>query len=102
MRIFAKKSFQFDHPAGAAPAVVVPYKSFADVPDWVAESTMFKLALQDEDILVTNNKKEEKIAELSADAPSGRVRGNRRNKETDDKSEDVKEEIENAVEETAS
>ncbi|WPS86470.1 hypothetical protein SMD22_18430 [Brevibacillus halotolerans] len=63
MRIFSKKSFQFDHPAGQEPAVVVQSQSFADVPNWVSKSLMFKLARQNEDVTVVENKKDEKTAE---------------------------------------
>ncbi|MBG9773564.1 hypothetical protein [Brevibacillus laterosporus] len=63
MRIFSEKSFQFDHPAGQEPAVVVQSQSFADVPDWVSQSLMFKLASQNEEVTVVENKKDEKKAE---------------------------------------
>jgi len=63
MRIFSKKTFQFDHPAGQEPAVVVQALAFADVPDWVAESAMFQLADQAGEIEVTNGKADESNAE---------------------------------------
>jgi len=44
MRIFAKKAFQFDHPAGQEASVTIQSQGFADVPDWVEKSAMFKLA----------------------------------------------------------
>ncbi|MGD8188565.1 hypothetical protein ACQCN2_01060 [Brevibacillus ginsengisoli] len=66
MRIFSKKSFQFDHPTGQEPAVVVLAGSFVDVPDWVSDSTMFKLASQDGDVDVIGNKKDEIAAETGS------------------------------------
>ncbi|QDX92063.1 hypothetical protein EEL30_06580 [Brevibacillus laterosporus] len=68
MRIFSKKSFQFDHPAGQEPAVVVQSQSFADVPDWVSRSLMFKLASQNEDVTLVENKQDEKVAETGSKA----------------------------------
>lgn len=63
MRIYAKKSFQFDHPAGQEPAVVVQSQSFAIVPEWVADSVMFGLASHDEDVMVIESKHDELAAE---------------------------------------
>lgn len=59
MRIFSNISLQFDHPQQAAEPVVVQHQSFVDVPDWVAESTMFKLALADGSITVIESKQDE-------------------------------------------
>jgi hypothetical protein len=66
MRIFSKRSFQFDHPAGEQPAVVVRSQSFADVPDWVADSAMYKLALDDEDVMPIESRQDEVKAELGS------------------------------------
>ena len=63
MRIFAKKALQFDHPASQEPAVVVRAQDFAEVPDWVKQSTMFKLASQSGDVTVTETKQAVKDAE---------------------------------------
>lgn len=67
MRIFSKKTFQFDHPAGTETAVIAQMQNFADVPDWVADSTMFKLAQADGDVEVINSTQDEKAAESSSD-----------------------------------
>ncbi|MBY0054127.1 hypothetical protein H7K32_21170 [Brevibacillus agri] len=74
MRIFAKRAFQFDHPAGHEPAVVVQSQSFADVPDWVAASTMFKLASISDDVTVIEMKQDEKAAESGKGKTSTRGR----------------------------
>lgn len=63
MRIYSKKAFQFDHPAGQEPAVVVRSQDFAIVPDWVTHSTMFKLASASGDVTLIEDKKDEKAAE---------------------------------------
>jgi hypothetical protein len=63
MKIFSKKTFQFDHPAGEQPAVVVQHQDFAVVPDWVYDSIMFKDALADGDITVIESKQDELAAE---------------------------------------
>lgn len=55
MRIFVKRSMQFDCPAGQNEPVTVMHQSFADVPNWVAESAMFKLASQDKSVTVIEN-----------------------------------------------
>lgn len=62
MRIFSKKAFQFDHPTGAESSVVVQSQSFADVPDWVAKSSMFALASSAEEVTVIESKGDEKKA----------------------------------------
>ena len=69
MRIFAKKAFQFDHPAGEVEPVKVQMQSFADVPDWVAESTMYKLASSAGEITVIESKQDEIAAESGAGKP---------------------------------
>lgn len=63
MLIFSNKALQFDHPAGQETAVVVRAKDFVEVPDWVKQSTMFKLASQSGDVTVTETKQAEKAAE---------------------------------------
>jgi hypothetical protein len=40
--------------------------SFADVPDWVADSTMFQWASKDGDVEVIGSKKDEKAAETGS------------------------------------
>ncbi|WP_419877678.1 hypothetical protein [Brevibacillus centrosporus] len=70
MRIFSKRSFQFDHPAGQEPAVVIQSQNFADVPGWVAASAMFKLASKTGDVTVIENKHDEKAAETGAKSKS--------------------------------
>jgi hypothetical protein len=63
MRIFSKKSLRFHHPKDREQAAFVQSQSFADVPDWVADSTMFQLASQDETVTVIESKKDEIAAE---------------------------------------
>jgi hypothetical protein len=66
MRIFSRKAFQFDHPAGADTPVVVQMNSFSDVPDWVTDSALYKLAAEGEDVLVINSPQDEIEAEISS------------------------------------
>jgi hypothetical protein len=70
MRIFSKKALQFDHPKGAdaASSVVVQVGSFASVPDWVAESTMFMWAKADGDVEVITDRESEIAAETGTKA----------------------------------
>ncbi|MGG3884347.1 hypothetical protein [Brevibacillus panacihumi] len=84
MRIFSKKAFQFDHPAGQEPAVVVRSQDFAIVPDWVEHSAMFKLASAAGEVSVFETKQEEKAIE--ADATKGRGR-NKKNDNEDKKAD---------------
>ncbi|MFC8686324.1 hypothetical protein [Brevibacillus porteri] len=63
MRIFSKRAFKFDHPAGQEPAVVVRSNDFATVPDWVAHSVMFQLASSVGEVSVIETKQDEKTAE---------------------------------------
>ncbi|KPV60722.1 hypothetical protein QJ48_04120 [Paenibacillus sp. A3] len=60
MRIYSKKTFQFDHPTGAFPAVVAEKERVADVPDWVAHSTMYQWAVSSGDLERIDSKQEEK------------------------------------------
>lgn len=71
MRIFSKKAFQFDHPAGDQPAVVVQPQAFADVPDWVEDSTMFKLASGEDSVMVIGSRQDEIAAETGAKGGKG-------------------------------
>lgn len=68
MRIFSKKSLRFHHPKDNQTTATVQNQSFADVPDWVEESSMFKLASQDETVTVIESKKDEIAAETSKTA----------------------------------
>jgi hypothetical protein len=63
MRIFSKRAFRFDHPAGESEKVYVPDQQFSDVPDWVAATATFKLATKHDLINVIESKKEEKAVE---------------------------------------
>ncbi|NRS20596.1 hypothetical protein HP398_29695 [Brevibacillus sp. HB1.4B] len=74
MLIFSKKAFQFDHPAGQEPAVVVRAHDFTEVPDWVKKSSMFKLASQTSDVTVTESKQSVKDAEAGTRARSAAER----------------------------
>lgn len=67
MRIFSKKSFQFHHPADQEASVNVQALSFTDVPDWVSDSTMYRLALSEGSIDVVETKADEIKAELKAE-----------------------------------
>lgn len=71
MRIFVKKAFQFDHPAGAAAPVIV-HSGFADVPDWVADSQMFALASGEESVIVIEDRQDEVAAETGAETTKQR------------------------------
>ncbi|NHN33537.1 hypothetical protein [Paenibacillus agricola] len=73
MQIFSNRSFQFDDPAGEQPPVIVKNGEFAAVPDWVADSTMFKLARADEDIRVIVDRQDVKAAELGKDSDAAKL-----------------------------
>lgn len=79
MRIFTKRAFKFNHPSGDPEVrpVYVPDQTFSDVPDWVADSATFKLAIKDpnEVISVIESKKDEIDSET----------GKSRKKKDDDK-----------------
>ncbi|GIO06220.1 hypothetical protein J31TS6_22480 [Brevibacillus reuszeri] len=47
MRIFSKKTLQFDDPNKQEPPVVVRAQDFATVPEWVLKSSMYQLASAD-------------------------------------------------------
>lgn len=72
MRIFSKKAFKFDHPAGQESAVIVRSNSFDTVPDWVKDSAMFKLASAAGDVSIIETKQDEKVAEADAEAKAQR------------------------------
>ncbi|WP_436663554.1 hypothetical protein ACOALA_13505 [Alicyclobacillus acidoterrestris] len=76
MRIFSKKRFRFDHPGGigAGGPVYTQALSFHDVPDWVKESSMFKLAYSAGDVAITNGKADETAVEEAAHAEKQRRR----------------------------
>jgi hypothetical protein len=57
MRIFAKKAFEFKNSEGGS--VTTSPLSFADIPDWSTEDNMFKWALEDGDIELIADKKDE-------------------------------------------
>lgn len=66
MRIFSKKTFQFNHPVDHQIHVTVQALAFEDVPDWVPDSMMYKLAEQDDDIMVINTPQDEIAAEIGS------------------------------------
>lgn len=70
MRIFSKVALRFDHPAGQEPAVVVRPQDFADVPDWVADSAMYKLASGDETVTEIETRNDERKADKKAASES--------------------------------
>ncbi|WP_088832727.1 hypothetical protein [Paenibacillus tyrfis] len=63
MRIYSKKTFQFDHPTGAFPAVLAEKERVADVPDWVAHSTMYQWAVSSGDLERIDSRQDEKEIE---------------------------------------
>ncbi|KZE79308.1 hypothetical protein AV654_17725 [Paenibacillus elgii] len=63
MRIYSQKSFQFDHPTGAFPAVVVEKEKVVDVPEWVTHSTMYQWAVSSGDLDRIDSKQDEKAIE---------------------------------------
>lgn len=87
MRIFSKKAFQFDHPAGQEPAVIVRSNDFATVPDWVVRSAMFKLASSAGEVSIIETKQDEK----SAEAKATKGRGGRQKADDEDKKADGEE-----------
>jgi hypothetical protein len=65
MKIYPKRTFRFDHPS-SSPDIVPVYvrnEEFSNVPDWVADSSMFKLAIEADLIMVIENKNDEIAAE---------------------------------------
>lgn len=44
IHILAKHALQFDHPTGDFEPVTVKYQEVTVIPDWAAESSMFKAA----------------------------------------------------------
>lgn len=71
MRIFSKRAFKFDHPAGQEPAVIVRSNDFATVPDWVEHSAMFKMASASGEVSVFETKQEERAIEAKAQKAKG-------------------------------
>jgi len=65
MRIFARQALRFDHPQKAEAPVFVRALDFSDVPDWVAESTMFKWAEEEGTVMRVDSKADEVKAETS-------------------------------------
>ncbi len=61
MRIFTKKAFQFEKQNVAS--VVTKAMAFQEVPDWVKDTLLFKLALKDGSIQVIANTKQQKELE---------------------------------------
>ena len=64
MRIFANKSFIFSN---GEDEVKVRNLDFADVPDWVAKTRLFKLAVGDKSIQVVESTKEQTQIENDGD-----------------------------------
>lgn len=95
MRIFSKRAFKFDHPAGQEPAVIVKSHSFADVPDWVAKSAMFHLASGVGEVSIIETKQDEKSAEAKT-----KGRGGRQKADDEDKKADGEENAPNVAAET--
>ncbi|MFC3768368.1 hypothetical protein [Paenibacillus sp. GCM10012303] len=73
MRIFTRKSLQFDHPAGQEPAVVVSAGQFAVVPAWVEKSRMYQLASRDGSVELIESRRDEIEAEEGADGKSDKA-----------------------------
>lgn len=111
MRIFSKKTLQFDDPNKQEPPVVVRAQDFATVPEWVVNSSMYQLASADgtvsivetrADVAAIENpeteklKKElqaakeelERLKEKEAKATKTASKGTAANNEKDEKQED--------------
>jgi hypothetical protein len=71
MRIFARKAFKFLHPNLGEASIIVRAREFADVPDWVEGTLLFRLARQDEDITVMDSPKAVLEAEKTESADKG-------------------------------
>jgi hypothetical protein len=71
MRIFARKTFEFENTDGEK--VTVKMASFATVPDWAEKTPIFALALKDESIVVITNKEDEKKVEVAPENPKTTV-----------------------------
>ncbi len=69
MRIFARQALRFDHPQKAEAPVFVRALDFSDVPDWVAESMMFKWAEEEGTVMRVDSKADEMKAENAAADP---------------------------------
>ncbi|WP_143088426.1 hypothetical protein [Paenibacillus algorifonticola] len=63
MRIFSKAALQFDHPKDFSVKASVRPGEFKDVPDWVEDSVMFKLASKDGTVMLVDSKAQEIAAE---------------------------------------
>ncbi len=61
MRIFTKKAFQFEKQN--VPPVITKAMAFQDVPDWVKDTLLFKLALKDGSVQVLADTKQQKELE---------------------------------------
>lgn len=67
MRILSKHTLRFDDPNGQEPSVTVrAHDLFTDVPNWVQNSTMFKLANSDGTLEVIESRQQESQAEKKA------------------------------------
>lgn len=62
VKIFSNKAFRFDHPADKSLSVTVR-PGFDDVPEWVKESAMYKLADKDGDVMEIKTREDEVAAE---------------------------------------
>lgn len=67
MRVMATKSLLFTQ---GEESVTVKNREIKDVPDWVAETMLFKLAQKDNTIQVIENKEQQKKAENGESADS--------------------------------
>lgn len=70
MRTYSKKAFQFENSEGEK--VDVKMGEFATIPDWAENTPMFKLALSAEEIVIINNKDDEKKVENPKDPDSSK------------------------------
>lgn len=66
LQIFAKKAFRFKDPNHQQPDVVTRPLAFINVPDWVQHTPLFKWALADGDVSVTESKAQETVLENEA------------------------------------
>lgn len=76
MKIHSAKAFLFQHPKKLEESVKIKNSEMKTLPDWVAGTLLFKLALQDGDITVIENR------EQLVNAENGELNMEEKNKAT--------------------
>ncbi len=56
MRIFSTKAYKFPHPDQSGSSVTVRARDFAEVPDWVQDTLLFRLATSDGTLTVSETR----------------------------------------------